>query len=65
MTSFGVFAGARRPNHCTASYPGRPASATVGILGTALDRFALVTPQALTRPLFTCGRLTTVLLAMR
>jgi len=51
---FGVRAGATIPHHDMALKPGE-LSATAGTLGSAVDRFGLVTPIAFNRPAFTCG----------
>ena len=48
-------AGANRPYHNVTSYPGRPASAMVGIVGAAEERFAVVTAIAFTFPAATSG----------
>jgi hypothetical protein len=44
----GKFAGAIKENHDTASNPGKPCSARVGISGAAFERFKVVTPKACT-----------------
>src|SRR5438445_2739761 len=46
----GVWAGARMPNHIVDSYPGSPASCTVGSSGAAALRRALVTASTRTLP---------------
>ena len=46
MTSAGVLAGANRPYQASASYPGTPASETVGRSGKAGERSAEVTASA-------------------
>ena len=51
----GVPAGATRPHHEPTSYPGSPASATVGTSGKMRDRRALATASARNAPAFTCG----------
>ena len=46
----GKLAGAINENQETASKPGRPCSAKVGMSGAAGDRFRVVTPKACTSP---------------
>ena len=48
--SGGKFAGAINENQDTASKPGRPCSAKVGISGAACERLSVVTPKAWTSP---------------
>ena len=55
MISVGVPAGAEIPNHAISSYPGRPASDTVGISGSTDERLGLVTARAFTFPDFMRG----------
>src|SRR5690349_13926718 len=57
-----MLAGPIIPPHEYASKPGSPASATVGNSGSDGTRFALPTPSARTRPLFTSGRIDGMLL---
>ena len=52
-TAGGVPAGANTPTQASSSKPGRPASATVGTLGSEGCRALLVTAYALSLPLCT------------
>src|SRR4051812_6478299 len=55
MMAGGVFAGAKMPKMDTASYPGSPVEATVGMSGYRAEGCALVTASARNLPDFTCG----------
>ena len=46
----GVPCGAVRPTQNRTSYPGRPASATVGMSGNVRSRFGPVTASPISRP---------------
>ncbi|MNC88470.1 hypothetical protein D3C83_42860 [compost metagenome] len=52
----GTWAPVSTPYHWSTSYPGTPASATVGSSGAAGVRLPVVTASALRRPLGRCGR---------
>src|SRR5205085_4206412 len=55
MTGFGVFAGAKNPNHPSASTPFTPSSSNVGTSGTALERFAPELARIFTLPARCCS----------
>ncbi len=46
----GVFAGTTKPYHACDSYPGTPASATVGSCGRSFERRGVVTASARSLP---------------
>src|ERR1043166_4046010 len=58
MIGFGVPLGATMPNQAMASYPGRPASDTVGTAGIEECLLALVTASILSFPELTNGKAT-------
>ena len=58
MIGAGVPWGATMPSQPTTSYPGMPASATVGICGAAARRRRPLTARARTLPPSTCGSVT-------
>ena len=49
-TSFGVAAGASKPNHVPIAMPGTPDSCSVGTLGKADERLAVVTANGFNLP---------------
>jgi hypothetical protein len=50
MMARGVLAGVSKPKMVTASYPGTPDSAMVGISGATAERLVLEMPSARRRP---------------
>ena len=61
MMSFGVPAGASRPNHGTASKPGKPDSAMVGRSGASAERLIEVMASARNFPSRASGITFTIL----
>src|SRR6266516_4891083 len=55
MTSCGVLAGTKKPNHENTSKPGKPDSAMVGRSGTTATRSLVVTASPRKLPAFTCS----------
>ena len=55
MIGFGVPAGAINPSQMVASYPGTPASVTVGTSGSTSERVLPVVASARTWPALTLG----------